>query len=267
MRLGLAGLMLFGFVPLGMALWANRRTALAHALVWALAAWAIWTATAVVVTADSPQLHPLRYVALCLTGCAGVAVFGARRPHVLAWNFVVVALLAVMLLPLAETHFLGTQSAEGLRTFFLGATIAVSCINYLPTRLAPAALALFVVCEMELLFPRVLSLNEQFDWWIFLDALLAFLPWLAWVCSRKREAGSAFNRLWLNFRDRWGALWALRAREQFNLAAQNAGWPVTLGWWGLASAQGARQFPEDERKYLVTLEGVLQRFMATDRHM
>jgi hypothetical protein len=40
----------------------------------------------------------LRYLALCLTGCVGVAVLGARRPGVGAWDFVLLGLLAVLLL-------------------------------------------------------------------------------------------------------------------------------------------------------------------------
>jgi len=35
-------------------------------------------------------------------GCAGVAVLGARRPGMTAWNFVVAGLLAVLLLPVAR---------------------------------------------------------------------------------------------------------------------------------------------------------------------
>ena len=48
------------------------------------------------------RVAALGYTALSLTGCAGVAVLGARRPGVGPWNFVLLGLLAVMLLPLAE---------------------------------------------------------------------------------------------------------------------------------------------------------------------
>ena len=62
---------------------ANRRTTLRHALCWTVAAWAAWAATVAADAAAVPaNPDSLRYVALSLTGCAGVAVLGARRPGV-----------------------------------------------------------------------------------------------------------------------------------------------------------------------------------------
>src|SRR5262249_24210767 len=111
---------------------ANRRTALCQALNWAWAAWAAWTATAVADATAATSGDWLRYLALCLTGCAGVAVLGARRPGVGAWNFVVFGLLAVMLLPVAEGLVLtGSLHLDGLRIVFLGGTLAVVALNYM----------------------------------------------------------------------------------------------------------------------------------------
>ena len=68
----------------------TRGTAMFHALHWGFAAWLAW---AIVICLRLPQLNlkmiashpePGIYLALCLTGCAGVAVLGARRPHVAA---------------------------------------------------------------------------------------------------------------------------------------------------------------------------------------
>src|SRR5580704_14943166 len=83
--------------PLALAWWSNRRTTLVHALSWALAAWTCWCGLFLQEGREAG-----RYLALCLTGCAGIAVLGARRPIVGAWNFVLVGLLAVLLLPLGE---------------------------------------------------------------------------------------------------------------------------------------------------------------------
>src|SRR5687767_287481 len=93
---------LAGTVPLLKAWRANRNTTLVHSLCWAAAAWVAWGA-ALVWGDESPGEDPLRLLALFLTGAAGAAVFGARRPIVGAWNFVVLGLLCVLLLPLAET--------------------------------------------------------------------------------------------------------------------------------------------------------------------
>ena len=259
MQIVLIILMVVGLLPIGLALWANRATSLLHALVWTLIAWLSWGTAFLFADLGIPGVEPSQYVALCLTGCAGVAVLGARRPHVFAWNFVVLGLFAVMALPLVETHIIGTQSLGGLRIFFIAGTIAVGLLNYLPTRLGPAAAVLMLVCSFE-----VAQLNQparlvilyapppRFDW------LLPIIPWIAWSCLKYDDSQrSAFDRLWLSFRDRWGFVWSQRVREQFNNAAENAGWPVKLTWQGLVRETEA---PANEEKYQATLHATMQRF-------
>src|SRR5881392_2851339 len=115
-------------VPLAAALRANRSTALFHAVVWAWLAWAGWG------LALGWDAKPWGYLALGLTGCAGVAVLGARRPGAAAWNFVVVGLLAVLLLPLAEGALTGIPVQLGaVRTAFLIVLLGTVIVNYAPT--------------------------------------------------------------------------------------------------------------------------------------
>src|SRR5262249_11165236 len=124
--------------PLGVATWANRRTSLLHTIVWTWFAWMIWGLA--LWAAD----RRTDYVALCLTGSAGVAVFGARRPGVAAWNFVVAGLLVILLLPLAEGAATDAEFRLGwFRIAFLIALLGMIVTNYLPTWLAVGALWLF----------------------------------------------------------------------------------------------------------------------------
>ncbi len=127
-------LLLTAAYPLWKAWRANRRTALEHAILWTVAAWLAWLLA--FVFGGSGALG--RYVALSLSGCAGMAVLGARRPHVGAWNFVVVSLFAVLLLPVAQGW--GRPALSPPYLGFLGATVAFGLLNYLPTRLLPAVL-------------------------------------------------------------------------------------------------------------------------------
>src|SRR5882672_3580671 len=90
---------LTGGIPLAWAWQANRRNTLIHALNWAVAAWVAWGG--LIVVSEGPGAATARYLTLCLTSCAGIAVLGARRPIAGAWNFVLLGLLAVLLLPLA----------------------------------------------------------------------------------------------------------------------------------------------------------------------
>src|SRR6266446_829902 len=104
MRAGMLLLFLAGTYPVWLAWQANRRTSLAHARYWMVAAWVAWGGFLFYhAGADTaPGLVLPRYLALCLTGCAGVAVLGARRPGVAAWDLVVVGLLIVLFLPMIE---------------------------------------------------------------------------------------------------------------------------------------------------------------------
>src|SRR5262249_15358206 len=162
-------------------------------------------------------------------GCAAVAVLGARRPGVIAWNFVVLSQLGVLLLPIAEG--LGEIHLDPLGLIFLGGTLAIGALNYLPTRLAAAVIAMGVACGIELALlqqaenaapglERAASVSR---------CLLAITPWLALGGVRSgRRPTSVVDQIWLGFRDSFGLVWSQRVREQFNRAAENAGWPVVL---------------------------------------
>lgn len=246
---GLAtGSMVLALVPFAMAWRANRATTLRQPLLWALMAWFAWLVAVGgrVFRAEADQTLTT-YLALCLTGCSGIAVLGARRPGVSAWNFVVVGLLAVLTLPILQG--LGEVRLEPAQAGFLAATIAISLLNYLPTRLAWGAVCVGLGCGSELARP--------WGWdapaWLG-TFMLALAPWLAWLgLTIRRTPRSAFDRMWLSYRDRFGFVWGQRMREQFNRAAHHAGWPVELRWSGLRP-------PTDSAEMLATLRAVLKRF-------
>jgi len=262
MDLCLAVYYLSGAAPLATAWRFHRHTSLRHALSWSFAAWLAWAL--VLVGEASGVLEsggPLRFVALCLVGCAGVAVLGARRPGAGAWNFVVLGLLAVFLLSWAEGALAGgTVRLGGIRLVFLACTLAVGVLNYLPTRLAPAALLLATACGLELW-----SWAEPSTAWRsrgLVDALIGLVPWIAWAALRPSlEPATTFDRLWRDFRDYYGVVWAQRLREQFNNSAHHAGLPVVLTWSGLRALEAGKT--PDEAAYsasLQTLRALLKRF-------
>lgn len=253
MDLFAALLLLTAVFPLATALRANRSTTLRQPLLWALVAWAAWLGVA-----GSRFLQPgsderlACYGALCLTGCAGVAVLGARRPGVTAWNFVVVGLLAVLLLPILNG--LGELRLEPAQELFLGVTLLVPLLNYLPTRLGPGVFLAAAGCGLEM----ARLIEPAAPAWIRPVGLglLAVAPWAAWASQWKRgSSATEFDRLWLSYRDRFGFVWGQRVREQFNRAADHAGFPVVLRWKGLqpeTTAEAASLIP--------LLRAVLKRF-------
>ncbi len=261
----LHGLIFLGSAyPLWLAWRANRRTTLLQAVNWAVAAWVAWLGAVALCGAEAApaRRETVRYLALCVTGCAGVAVLGARRPGVGAWNFVLLGLLAVLLLPLVQGLLLGSHALDQVRLVFLGATLGVGVLNYLPTRLAPAAVLMAAGCGWEMLAraraPAGPSAGPFEPGWL----CLALAPWAAVLSWRTAPAArSEFDRIWLDFRNRFGLVWGQRLREQFNNAAANAGWTVTLAWQGLLRlAGGPAQEPRERDEIVATLRALLRRF-------
>jgi hypothetical protein len=261
----LYGLLFLGAAyPLWLAWHANRRTTLLQTVHWSAAAWLMWVGMlAFNGQGGGPQGEVARYLALCVTGCAGVAVFGARRPGVAAWNFVLLGLLAVMLLPVGHWLVLGGRVTDGVRLLVPAGAIAVTALNYLPTRLAPAALLMGAGCGWELMAladaQASSALGEYFcPGWL----CIGLAPWAGWLAHRRGVAAEGeFNRLWLAFRDRYGLVWGQRVREQFNRSAAHAGWPVQLYWQGLAALAGpslGEAATQDEA--VDTLRALLRRF-------
>ena len=234
MRWLFMSLILAGLYPWIRAWRAVRQTSLSHALVWACAAWLGWGAAFCLPADNSEADVPLRYLALCLTACAGVAVLGARRPQVAAWNFVVAGLLAVLALPLLE-NLLRDSPIGPVRTGFLAATLLVVLGNFVPTSFAPAALLALAACSGQLWALLAGAETPSAVTWTA-DLSLILVPWVGWLCWRwRRQGAEELECRWLDFRDCHGTMWALRVREQFNHAAENAGSPVVLTWSGLAA--------------------------------
>jgi len=251
-------LFLAGFVPLFVAWNACRPTSLAHTTLWLAAAWIAWGGALLLGDRDAVSWEPLRYVAFALNAGAVVAALGARHPYVGAWNFVVLGLLAVTLLPLFEMLVLGSKTLDGLRLFFLGATLAIGVLNYLPTRFFPAALWTGAVLGLEFCvfaLPGDVVPDLPLTW---LHAALFLSPWIAWLSTcRGRRRRTQADLVWLDFRDRYGLVWGQRLREQFNSAARNAGLSTSLTWWGMTGNES----PPASDPALELLRALLKRFM------
>lgn len=239
-------------VPLGVGTWANRRTSLLHTIFWTWIAWLGWG------LALSVADRRLDYVALCLTVCAGIAVFGARRPGVPPWNFVVTGLLVILLLPLAEGAAAENRFQLGwFRTVFLIGLLGMTITNYLPTWMALGAVWLSLACGW-----LMAGLMAEGD--VMQRELIAFFlgaaPWLAWFCLWIGQLGrTEFDRRWLAFRDRYGLVWGQRLREQFQRSAATNGWDAKLSWSGL---QAGPAIDEDQRRAMEeTLAALMKRFM------
>ncbi len=254
--------------PVFVKLWLdNRQTSLAHAVLWAIAAWASWIITLPLEPIGAePGVYV--YLALALTGCAGVAVLGARRPGLTMWNAVVGGLLLVELLPVAESLAKQREfQVDVARLIILAGACVIALINYLPTRAFAGVMALAIGCTCEWLRLKHASVGAQRQ----LDALgraaLAATPACVmlvrsfWPMRAKHE----FDRTWLTFRDRFGVVWGQRLREQFNQSAKHSNWPVNLSWLGLRRLPGVSTTTESQSTAMLnTLKALMKRFGKSD---
>lgn len=239
--------------PILRGVWVSRKTTLTHVMIWAIIAWIAW------VTASVVNTVPVRYLALVFTGCAGVAVLGARRPGASAWHAVVAGLLAVLLMPLAQGFLSSTELPIGsIRTMFLGALLAVGLLNYVPTRLGLGAIALLMACVVHLRYanseiptvPRATAM-----------VLAGLAPWLAWLGRIFwRGTDDRVDRTWREFRDGFGVVWGQRVREQFNRAAHHAGLNVELSWRQLVRTDGGIVTLKDRAASAELLAALMTRF-------
>jgi hypothetical protein len=253
--------------PLARAWLAVRGTTLFHAMGWATAAWLAWFGA--LLFSEAGGEGPGRYLALCLTACAAMAPLGARRPIAGTWNFVLLGLLAVLLLPWMENALRATPILDPVRLVFVIATVFVGVLNYLATRFGMAALLVGAACFIEISLLK--GWVEDAERRAFLTQLSCWLVtgscWAAMLSARRRWAKlSVFDQDWLRFRDRFGLMWGQRIREQFNRAAANASWRVQLHWRGLRKVpRGAVVPAEDQVAIVQTLREMLKRFESEPR--
>ncbi|HEY4312998.1 MAG TPA: hypothetical protein VGN12_26335 [Pirellulales bacterium] len=247
---------------LGLARRYVRGTTLLAPWCWALLALAVLVGVeflALLVSEGTPRwLGAARYVAAVATFCPTMAVLGAKRPQERAWHIIVLALWFVLALPALQDviyHYGRPISLDSAWRGFVALLIAVGWVNYLPTRYWPASI-LYGAAQVVLLadyLPLGDKLGIDHTWRVpvalSLFALAAALPALGWP-SRTTVADPA-ERLWRDFRDCYGILWAVRvdrrATETVNAAAPT---------------DGSRSDPEALRANERTLIAHLQRFVS-----
>jgi hypothetical protein len=171
--------------------------------------------------------------------CPGIAVLGARRPGAGAWNFfVLIPLLAVLLWPaLASTQFLQAATPLELESpTLIGFTLVLimGAGNYFGTRftlpsLLHAATLVLVVASMSPSAADLVPARESARHWASLTFALAV------IIASLRAGESAgelapMDRLWLDFVDQFGLVWAKRVMDRLNEAGQHEKWSAEFQW-------------------------------------
>jgi len=234
--------------------WRHRTTSLRWTFLWLIAAWASPLGLALA-TSISPGLK--EYLFLCLTACVVVSLLGAKFPGAGLWNAVVAAFLLVKLMPVFEQGWDAPHwHLDPLRGAFLGIVLAIGVLNYVPTRLGPWVMLAGLGLLTALGWLPLAGLPR----FPFVFGFLAVALWGAYVGGGNVVAAESLAGRWLSFRDRYGVVWALRVKEEFNAAARHAGLKAQLDWWGDTTGSEAALSPDKQQEMLLLLRKLLWRF-------
>jgi hypothetical protein len=270
----------------------RRTTLAAPALWWIVAALTIAAVEAALafrlIEPSTLAASRWRYAAAVGTFCPLVAVLGAKRPQDRGWQWVVAALWLTLLVPVAQS--IVSPGGTRLELFaawrwLLWAFIAMSLLNYLPTRMALAALLAAAGQSMLLRDASSAEATANQDQDIAIGLALLTAAWLAAELTHARRRSRTLLRpasqfpadsvlplatvqtaRWLAFRDAWGAFWAVRILQRVNHTAELANWPIRLQWNGVVSTNDRNDAPlpplapDTEASLNQSLDALLRRF-------
>ncbi len=200
--------------------------------------------------ADSLSAHAVFFILAVGTCCPLIAVYGAKRPQHRVWQWIVLSLWTILALPAGESLLFQRDLEIGaVRSWFLLILIVWGMLNYLLTK--QAWLGVFTAFGQWLLLSRYLPLPGppvpafvvHPPWPVVTLVSAAFFLLSGWLGRESVER--TWNAAWRDFRDLYGAVWALRVLQRFNATAEASEWPVRLQWSGFAPAEGATPLPSE----------------------
>ena len=246
-----------------------KETTLMAPLVWAMIAWLVICFTELLVHSVpmSPEtVDVARYIAALSTFCPAMALLGAKRPQDRGWQFIVLSLWVILAMPAVQPMLFARTSRFELHfawSGFLIVLVAVSVVNYLPTRFSLPALMCGAAQVLLLQFQLPLFRSTESSDAIML-AMVLYAGALMWVSTRyvddQESTDAGWNRVWIDFRDRFGTVWALRVMERFNQAASSD--EPRLAWEGIKPIGESKndEMPLSDSQ-IVTLRMLLRRFV------
>lgn len=251
---------------------AIKQTTLVHS--WRWACLSIVSIAVVEVTAgilqwsnDSAWLTTLSFVAALSAFCPAMALLGCKRPQDQVWQMAVFSLWVILALPglraLVLAH--GVLHVPAIQAWFMALLLVLGAVNSLPTRFWRSVL-LVLVAQGFWLSPYLplCSLGASTAFRVLgLVAINMALGLLTLGWPRRIAYGNERDAVWIDFRDQFGMLWALRVLERVNATAAHSGWQVRLTWHGFA-AVGSNKCIDSQSLQSVTktLSALLRRFVS-----
>lgn len=210
-----------------------------------LASW-VWTILcvwAIAVTSYLGSSAEASYCAGMLVFCPVMSVLGARRPQNRAWEFITASLWIILALPALEVFFARQGEAfdvRGLRSWFFVVLIFITVSNI--------ALSRFWLSGILFGGVQVILVSDYLPTWFQFHlesgqaiALAVGAVAVSLACfwpKPDRSQNTGVDRVWLNYRDTFGGLWAVRTCESINAYAKLQQWNIRLTWDGFVSMDG-----------------------------
>jgi len=258
-----------GLVALAWLIRRFRRTTYVAPLVWGAASLITLAATETIIATSghAPDWNAgLRFFATMGTFCPMMALLGAKRPQDRGWQFIALSLWVILSLPSFEwLLFGGVAEIHAARCYFLVVLMGVGALNGVAIRYWPSSL-LYCLGQISLIAPYFAELGSiTGSPWPLLGIVLIAGSWLLLALGWPRPSQSAqpLDRLWLDFRDTFGVVWALRIMERINASATMYDWPVTLGWTGFHPRASATM-TETPAAVEESLRALLRRFVSPE---
>lgn len=217
-------------------------TSLVTAWAWALAglgAWfGVWVATIPTRLLQHGMADQAWYLVAVLAVGAPIAVLGAKRPGIRVWwGFVLLPMVLVLEWP-AIAVWTSTMRGDPLQletpsVLGFGLVMVMGIGNYVGTRYSLSALLLataliLVVGPLSVAGGDAFPSSNSSRQWATLCVGVSF--WLANRAAKQAAIGlgGRLDRVWLDFRDSFGIVWARRLQDRINVMAQQQKWPVRL---------------------------------------
>jgi hypothetical protein len=252
-----------------------RKTTLLGPWGWGVVALTAWTVTWLLT--EGLRLIPegvgdqLWLASAALLATPFIAMLGARRPGSRVWSVFIVAPLAVVLdLPAATAWNRDLHPAplhlEVPMLAGYGLVLFMGAGNYLGTRfLVPAVLAAVAGLAIPTSMSSLHGVPDATLARAGGTLLLAMAVWIAALIVRKVPSGpTGFERLWSDFRNLFGVVWARRILDRVNEAALRENWPVRLhlqGFLPVDSTASQPLTPDQSQQVEQTLRWLLRRFV------
>lgn len=202
----------------------------------------------------------IRYLVAMTLFCPQLSQVGAKRPQWTAWQGVVGVFLLVLWAPVFQVwafSSIGHIAPGWIWGMFLAALILAGFLNNFPTRFSPTALCL-TVAQINMAYTYLPMTTSEVT---VNGSLMAMALGLIGIGSAiqgglgRPENLRPEDRAWIDFRDSFGAFWAVRVMFRVNDAAARYEWGLWLSWNGFHQVEivgSNADFRDEVREALVT---------------